>query len=567
MALVVLLAALLAGASLRYYTAGALDDAQRQATATLQLTLRALDGYLERYRLLTALLAADQEVQLQTDPMSSPTARAALQAKVNAAAALTGAIRITVMRDNGDILATTGLPLPDGASFEWLARAVQTGEARLLQVDPQTGAREVTFAARVSGSADTVVAVSQHLDEVEAEWRRRTDVVILADPAGQILLTTRRDWQSRSILPAADGLVRSRQINGATALLRLANPPGGQWAEARQGLPREDWTLRVWVDTGSFMAAARRSAVLVGLIVIMVGLAATLIWQRRLQMAERIRLTEDARDQLEHRVADRTAELAAIARRLESEVEERKATETVLRQTQADLIQSGKLAALGQMSAALSHEINQPLAAVRNFAENAIRFIDRGDTGTARENLSRIVAQADRMSALARHLRDVARKPDRPLSDVALAPLIDEALLTLEPRLSTAQADIVIDLPDDAIKVRVGPRRLVQVLINLLSNAADAVEGRPLRRIAISARESGNRVLLSVTDTGPGVPAPIAHRIFDPFFTTKTVGAGLGLGLSISYNIVKDFGGDLRVETAPDGGATFILDLARAEVT
>ncbi len=167
------------------------------------------------------------------------------------------------------------------------------------------------------------------------------------------------------------------------------------------------------------------------------------------------------------------------------------------------------------------------------------------------------------MSALARHLRDVARKPDRPLEDVVLGPILDEALLTLGPRLAAAGARIEIDLPAGTPAVRAGPRRLVQVLVNLISNAADAVEGRPERKITLSARPDGNRVLLTVADTGPGVPAPIAHRIFDPFFTTKTVGAGLGLGLSISYNIVKDFGGDLRVETAPGGGAAFVLDLVR----
>jgi two-component system C4-dicarboxylate transport sensor histidine kinase DctB len=557
------LAILLAGASWHLYRTAALEDARRQATATLQLTVRALDGYLERYRLLTALLAADREVRLQTRPGATPADLAALQTRVEAGASLTGAVRIVVLRPGGEVLAAAGLPLPDDSRPDWLDRAFAQGEARVLQIDPRTGAREVTFAARVAGVADAVVAVTQHLDEIEAEWRRNRDVVILADPEGRILLTTRREWVSQSIVASPDGLVRGREVTGATARLSLAGPPGGPWIEARQGLPREDWTLRVWVDAGPYLAAARRSTVLVGLVIALGGLVGALIWQRRLRMAERIRLTEDARAELEQRVTDRTAELAAVAHRLEREVDERRATETALRQTQSDLIQSGKLAAIGQMSAALSHEINQPLAAVRNFAENAVRYIDRGDSATARENLGRIVAQADRMSALARHLRDVARKPDRPLSDVALGPVADEALLTLGPRLEAAGADLVIDLPADIPTVRAGPRRLVQVLVNLISNAADAVEGRPLRRITLSAREDGGRVHLIVADTGPGVPAPIAHRIFDPFFTTKTVGAGLGLGLSISYNIVKDFGGDLRVEAGPGGGAAFVIDLAR----
>jgi two-component system C4-dicarboxylate transport sensor histidine kinase DctB len=560
---ILLLAAVVTAASWGLARDAALASARQQATATLQLTLRALDGYLERYRVLTALLAADPEVGLQTRPGATSANLAALQAKVATGADLTGAARVAILRPTGEVLAATGLPLTPAATSAWLAPALARGEARILQIDPQTGARDLTIAARVAGRTDAVVAVSQRLDEIEAEWRRSPDVVILSDPAGTILLTTRRDWRALSVAPAPGGPVLSRQVTGSTARLTLADPPGGLWVEARQGMPREDWTIRVWVDTAPFLAAARRSTVLVGLSFILVGLVAALVWQRRARMAERIRLTEDARLLLEQRVTDRTRELAAVAQRLETEVDERRATEIALRQTQADLIQSGKLAALGQMSAALSHEINQPLAAVRNFAENAARYIDRGETTTARENLGRIVAQVDRISALARHLRDVARKPDRPLSDVALAPVLAEALLTAGPRLQAAGVKVATDLPDDIPPVRAGPQRLAQVLVNLLSNAADAVEGQPRREITLTARATDGRVLLSVADSGAGVPPSIAHRIFDPFFTTKTVGAGLGLGLSISYNIVKDFGGDLRVDAAPGSGAVFTIDLVR----
>jgi two-component system C4-dicarboxylate transport sensor histidine kinase DctB len=562
-AAVVLLAVLASGACWGLYRDAALADAQRQATATLQLTVRALDGYLERYRVLTSLLAADPELFLSARPDAPEAALAALQDKVNIGAELTEAARIVVLTEDGGILAHAGLPLSDAENLVWLGPALENGEARVLEIDPVSGAREFTIAARVLGAEDTVVAVTQRLDEIEAEWRRRPDVVIVADPAGTILLTTRREWRSLSVNPSPGGLVTSRQITGSTGLLNLAGPPGGQWVEARQGMPKEDWTVRVWIDAGPYLAAARVSTGLVGLSVMLVGLMAALVWQRRSRMTERIRLTEDARAQLEQRVADRTSELAAVAARLESEVDERRATEAALRETQADLIQSGKLAALGQMSAALSHEINQPLAAVRNFAENAVRFLDRGQPEIASDNLGRIVALVDRMSALARHLRDVARKPDRPLADVMLGPAFAEALLTAGPRLQAADVQVVTDLPEDVPPVRAGPRRLVQVLVNLLSNAADAVEGHPLREVRLAAREEGGRVLITVTDSGQGVPASIAHRIFDPFFTTKTVGAGLGLGLSISYNIVRDFGGDLRVNTADGSGAVFTIDLAR----
>ena len=133
-----------------------------------------------------------------------------------------------------------------------------------------------------------------------------------------------------------------------------------------------------------------------------------------------------------------------------------------------------------------------------------------------------------------------------------------------QTRLSAAGATVALDLPADLPTVQGGPVRLQQVIVNVLSNAADAVEGLADRRIEVTARSEGQEVMLAIRDHGPGVAPAIADRIFDPFFTTKQVGSGLGLGLSISYNIMKDFEGDLRVANHPDGGAVFTLVLHRA---
>ena len=130
--------------------------------------------------------------------------------------------------------------------------------------------------------------------------------------------------------------------------------------------------------------------------------------------------------------------------------------------------------------------------------------------------------------------------------------------------MAAAGAVVVQDVPADLPPVRGGAVRLQQVLVNVLGNAADAVEALPDRRIDLVARAEGALVIIGIRDRGPGVPAAIADRIFDPFFSTKTVGSGLGLGLSISYNIMKDFGGDLRVVNHPDGGALFEIVLQAA---
>jgi two-component system C4-dicarboxylate transport sensor histidine kinase DctB len=321
------------------------------------------------------------------------------------------------------------------------------------------------------------------------------------------------------------------------------------------------WTVRVLLDTSSARAQALTGVAAALLVLSLAALATAILLQRRARVAERIRMQHAAQAELERRVAERTADLAAVNRRLKTEVSERRATEKQLRQTQSDLIQAGKLAALGQMSAALSHEFNQPLAAVRNYADNAAILIDRQRIAEARDNISRISALTERMAAISRHLRNFARKPNQKLRPVPLDQVITDTLEIVAWRLKAADAEIKVDLGAAPPVVRAGSVRLQQVLVNIISNAADAVEGLEDRRIDVAAREEGGKVLLTVRDRGPGVPEGIAERIFDPFFSTKGVGKGLGLGLSISYNIIKDFGGNLSVSRHPEGGTLLTIEL------
>ena len=216
------------------------------------------------------------------------------------------------------------------------------------------------------------------------------------------------------------------------------------------------------------------------------------------------------------------------------------------------------------MSAALSHELNQPLAAAKTYADSAAMLIDLERVPEARDNVRRISGLIDRMASISRHLRNFARKPNEKLGSVALDAVIADTLEIVSARLKTADADLLIELGKDAALVNAGFVRLQQVLVNIITNAADAVEGLDDRRIHVLAERQDDKIILTIRDHGPGVPAAITERIFDPFYTTKGVGKGLGLGLSISYNIVKDFGGSLSVANHPDGGAVFRIELEAA---
>jgi len=274
----------------------------------------------------------------------------------------------------------------------------------------------------------------------------------------------------------------------------------------------------------------------------------------------RRRVLARANAQLETRVAARTAELSGANMLLRREVIERQEAEAALKKAQADLVQAGKLSALGQMSAGLSHELNQPLMAISQFAENGALFLDRGNTSAASGNLKRIAELAGRMGRIIRNLRAFARQEHEPVRRIDVVTVIGTALEMTEARLAKDGIALDWNPPDGPVYALGGEVRLVQVLVNLITNAADAMGGQMERQLTVSV-DTGPRPVIRVADTGPGIAAP--ERIFDPFYSTKEVGAseGMGLGLSISYGLVQSFGGTIRGRNAETGGAEFTVEL------
>ena len=236
-----------------------------------------------------------------------------------------------------------------------------------------------------------------------------------------------------------------------------------------------------------------------------------------------------------------------------------------LAETQAELIQAGKLAALGQLAAGVAHELNQPLAAIRSYAHNTNRLIEKNEMDQARATLNRISGLVERMGGTVNHLRNLARRSSNTLETVDLGKTCDDALQLLEGRIRDAGIAVVSNLNHEIWKVRADAIRLEQVIINLVGNAIDAMIGTTDPRLVISAEESGSKISLIIQDSGTGIANDDLGHIFDPFFTTKSPGDGVGLGLAISFNIVKDFGGSMRASSEPDGLTTFRVTLNKAE--
>ena len=232
-----------------------------------------------------------------------------------------------------------------------------------------------------------------------------------------------------------------------------------------------------------------------------------------------------------------------------------------MRAKQEELVQAGKLAVIGQLSTGIAHELNQPLAALRTLSANAVRFLERGDIETVQGNLSRMAGLVDRMGAITGQLRNFARKSNRQLQAVDLSLAVHNACALLAPELEKARVQVNLSPELPSAQVWCDSNRLEQVLVNLLSNASDALQAQAVREISVHWRCVADRVQISVQDSGPGLSDAALQHLFEPFFTTKSGDQGLGLGLVISAEIVRDFGGTLQGHNHPLGGAEFTLEL------
>ena len=593
------LAALAAAAAIvfvggRIATRAYLDDAAIRGQTTLNLAIAALDGHMSRFEPLPALIADHDDIKALVADPDNAALRDDANRYLKEINSLLKSSDIYVMVPDGDTIAASNYDGPlsfVGENFSYrpyFQDAIAGRPGRFFALGTTSLKRGYYFSSPilVDGAVRGVVVFKVDIDAIEASWRGGDDEIIVTDPEGIIFMSGRPKWLYSGLLPLTpERLARTEEsrryanatlrelpvvhgtLDGRNMMTVRGERGSTEYLVLVGDMPEAGWTVSVLVDAASVYSQTYVSVAAALLVLGLAVLLAAIVAQRRARLAERMELQRSAQAELERRVEERTADLALVNSQLATEVTERRATEQQLRQTQTDLIQAGKLAALGQMSAALSHEFNQPLAAVKTYADNAVVLIERERVAEAKDNVSRISALTDRMASISKHLRNFARKPNEKLGPVDLAEVVKDTTEIVAWRLKAADATLAVDLGPTPITVRGGAVRLQQVLVNIVSNAADAIEGLNNRTVDLSARKKAGKVTITVRDHGPGVPAAIAERIFDPFFTTKGVGKGLGLGLSISYNIVKDFGGSLAVTNHPDGGAVFTIELDAMKAT
>lgn len=391
----------------------------------------------------------------------------------------------------------------------------RTGHEFALGTTSQVPGYYVAQPVMAGGAVIGAVVAKIELARLERLWGDNPERLLLADRDGNVLLTD-------------DPALRFHPM-----------PPLGEGYYALYAdLPGDEWRLTILMPTGA--AHNRRWAwgAVGG-----VGMLALLL--------------------ISTAAAERRRNARAFAA---YERQSRAALEEELKQRTAELVQAAKLATIGQMATGMVHEINQPLAAIRAFAGNALRFMELQRLDRVGQNLTEIAGQVDRLAEITRRLKGFARRPGEELAAVPLAGTVERVLALVGSRLREQGVAVDFDPGPAELRVRAEQIRLEQVLINLVTNALDAMKRSEEGALSIRVAVGAGRARLSVADTGPGIPAELQPNLFEPFTTTKAAGEGLGLGLSIAAAIMRDFGGALTASTRPEGGAVFTLDLAIAEL-
>ncbi|MCI5100365.1 sensor histidine kinase [Phaeobacter italicus] len=551
----------------------ALDSLAERSAADLELASDRVTTQLQVYQEL-AVLMADHPTLKRLDRAE---ARAAAQGLLREVADKTAALDVFfVDRQGRVVVAAEGVMGRDVTQSDYFQRAMQGALGTGYGVLQPGGRRAYIYAApdfdvdrRVRGALVVVADV----EDVEQTWRGSLPAVFFTNRGGEVFIANRREllfWQRSTegpgLLPPDGRQVALRSwLEGSHEIWDLRWSPylPERALHLSVNLPQIGMVGEILVDVAPAQRLAGLQAAAVAAIVLALGAMLVLAIERRRTLAE-------ANAVLESRVEARTRALSATNMRLTREVQERQEAEAALKRAQEDLVQAGKLSALRQMSAGISHELNQPLMAIQQYAENGEAFVARGKPERAGENLGRIAQMAGRMARIIKNLRAFARNESEPMGRVDLGQVIASAIELTEPRLRQDRVDLIWQPPAEPVFAWGGEVRLSQVFVNLINNAADAMLDQEQREIhiAIETRQddggvdAGGRLAVTVRDIGPGLKEP--EKIFEPFYSTKAVGGadGMGLGLSISYGLVQSFGGHIR-GTNTGTGAEFTVELDR----
>jgi two-component system C4-dicarboxylate transport sensor histidine kinase DctB len=559
----------------------AVTQANERMQGTLAFQTEALKTNLEKYTLLAALISRRSSIVLALlarNPLEIlPSAN---QLSLNYIG-ISGANDIWIVDQEGNILRKN--QLNDQAiniySDSYFKSAMQGNLGRGNVVTP-SGKRLYIIASPVfyKNKILGVVVVRLNLEDLEQVLLLLPDPILMVDVNQRVLLSNIRPWRLRyfnypdeKISSIKRKVVRKNSesnknflinsvshtsINKLTFTKALRKNEGRVFLQASQYVALLDWHVFTFVNYDG-IRSQRNNVVLITFLLLMLITMSFLMWrahQKRLLKEHRSQLAFSLR--LERQVRDRTHDLSASNQQLNSEIIERCNVEINLREAQDELIQAAKLAGIGQMSTALAHEYNQPLTAIRSYADNTSTFIEKDDSLSAIENLQRIKLLVDKMSGFTRTLRRFAHKSTNEYEYFSVDSVMDELIILLSPQAKKQNVSLQLCSPKEVVHLKGEQGKLLQIITNLVTNAMDAVADCTQQQVEIqwcvksSKRLHGNDrfVFISIKDTGIGIADVVKKDMFNAFYTTKKTGNGLGLGLFIVSTLLNDFKGTIQLK-------------------
>ena len=467
-----------------------------------------------------------------------------------------GAAAILLLDSNGLVVAATdrnrlGETQRNLPHFREAARASQTV---FTTHKHDTGVYDFAYSRKILSNNKPlgVIVVEVDLRKFQSAWAGISDAVIVAAAGGQILLATENSWvglpeqealANRSAPSAIDRAIQATQ--DWTVLSADAYMQGKAVMRQELRVPFRGWNMVLFTTYGGIRQ--RVNAVLALEIMGFSIFLALAFYQLSRQTLTRALFFQQE-----------SVDLRQLNIRLQREISERKKVEKNLEVAEQTLAQSSKLAALGEMSAAVSHELNQPLAAMKTYLAGAKLLLQRKRLEEALSSFQRIDDLIGRMSAITRQLKSYARKGGEELVPVDVRMAVNGALEIMEPQLKSRQISLSKTMPSAPVMILGDQLRLEQVVVNLLRNALDAISAVPTPEIELLLL-GGETASLTVRDNGEGISD--LDDLFEPFFTTKKPGDGVGLGLAISSGIITDLGGRLVARNSETAGAVFEVTL------
>lgn len=584
-------AILVAYGAREYGRSAAIWDLRQQGRTEANLKVALLRAVLERPRALPLVLAEDRDI---TDALATKTMQDVdrLNRKLESLVKGTKAAVIYVTGANGVAIASSNWREPvsfvgNNYSFrDYFRMAMADGVAEHFALGNVSKRPGLYISRRVgpAGNPLGVVVVKMEFDQLETDWRDTGRPAFVTDNRGVVLITSISSWRFMTMQPLAPERLaeirRSLQFGDAPLeplpmLDRITMSPGTEEVRAvlpgtgeasylglATQVPTTPWTLRYLLPIEPTLGTSVSRSMLIAFAVLMPAflLAAVVLWRRQAAVL-RLALASQARGELERRVLERTEDLSRARDLLEVEIAEHRSTEQRLQGVQQELVAANRLAILGQVAAGVAHEINQPLATIRAYADNARVFLERDKTAPAVENLTSIAELTERIGTITDELKAFARKGRSAPEPIVLRAVIEGAVVLLRSRFAGRMEALDILSPSPELKVLGNRIRLEQVFINLFQNALEALEGKGGARVEVRAVETPGRIEVTIADNGPGIPPDILEALFTPFNTSKE--RGLGLGLVISKEILADYGGTIAVRS--DGNGTcFTIGLKRA---